>query len=135
MARLIDSSVFIEVERRGEPVSVLATLIPGESIALAAITASELLTGVHRTPASHQRWRRQGFVETVFANMPILPFDLAVAEVHARIRAQLLDAGQLTGAHDLLIAATALAHGYAVLTQNVRDFRRVPGLEIHQPTW
>ena len=67
--------------------------------------------------------------------MPVLPFDLLVARVHARVSAQLLDAGRLIGAHDLLIAATALAHGYAVLTQNLRDFRRVPGLDVRQPSW
>ncbi len=37
--------------------------------------------------------------------------------------------------HDLIIAATALANGYGVLTENVRDFIRVPGLEVRQPTW
>ena len=44
-------------------------------------------------------------------------------------------AGQTTGAHDLLIAATALAHGYGVMTDNIRDFERVPGLEVRQPDW
>jgi hypothetical protein len=50
-----------------------------------------------------------------------------VARTHARLWAQLA-AGTPVGAHDLLIAATALAHGYAVLTDDPRDFGRVPGL-------
>ena len=41
----------------------------------------------------------------------------------------------MIGAHDLQIAATALAWGYAVLTDNLRDFHRVPGLEVRQPIW
>jgi len=36
---------------------------------------------------------------------------------------------------DLLIAATAVAHGYAVLTENVREFSRIPSLGVHQPFW
>ncbi|MBI3977029.1 MAG: hypothetical protein HY331_02475 [Chloroflexi bacterium] len=43
--------------------------------------------------------------------------------------------GQPVGAHDLLIGAAALAHGYTVLTENVRDFRRIPGLTVRQPNW
>jgi predicted nucleic acid-binding protein len=37
--------------------------------------------------------------------------------------------------HDLLIAATVVAHGYAVLTENVREFGRIPGLVVRQPAW
>jgi predicted nucleic acid-binding protein len=44
-------------------------------------------------------------------------------------------AGQLIGDRDLLIAATALTHGYDLLTNNLRDFARVPGLRVRQPTW
>ena len=66
---------------------------------------------------------------------PALPFDLRVARMHARIWAQLAAAGQPIGAHDVLIAATALAHGYAVLTQHLRDFQQVPGLVVRQPNW
>jgi predicted nucleic acid-binding protein len=39
------------------------------------------------------------------------------------------------GAHDPLIAATALAYGHAVLTQNLREFQRVPGLLVREPSW
>ncbi len=37
--------------------------------------------------------------------------------------------------HDLLIAATALAYGHSILTHNLREFRRVPGLDVRQPRW
>lgn len=49
MAQLIDSSVFIEFARRGESLSALEAIIPGEPFALASITASELLVGVQRS--------------------------------------------------------------------------------------
>ena len=135
MARLIDTSVFIELERRGQSVDALGQALRGDSDALASITASELLVGVHRVITPAQRLRRQAFVEGVLQRIPTIPFDLDVVRVHARLAADLATAGQSIGANDLLIAATALAYGYAVLTQNLRHFQRVPGLAVSQPVW
>lgn len=135
MARLIDSSVFIELERRGQPLSALEATIPGEAVALAAITGSELLAGVFRAVPSLRRRRREAFVETVLEAFPVLPFGLVVARVHARLLADLAAVGQLIGPNDLLIAATALAYGYELLTLNIQEFARVPGLTVHRPDW
>ena len=136
MAQLIDSSVFIGLERRGLTLSALADGNSyQEPVALAAITASELLFGVYRANTAQRRLRREAFVEAILEAVPVLPIDLMVARVHAEIWSQLLDEGHSIGAHDMLIAATAVAHGYAVLTDNVREFRRVPGLEVRQPDW
>lgn len=136
MALLIDSSIFIALERRGQPLSVLG-LVAGqdESVALSAITASELLAGAYRADTPERRTRRQAFVESVLEVIPVFPFDIQVARTHARIWAQLAGVGQTIGAHDLLIAATALTYRYSVLTDNVREFQRVPGLEVKQPSW
>lgn len=114
---------------------MLASVTVNEPIALAGITASELLMGVHRADSASRRMRREAFVEGILALVPILPFDLRVARIHAQIGAELMAVGQVIGAHDLIIAATALAHGYAVLTENVRHFQRVPGLVVQQPQW
>ena len=135
MARLIDASVFVELERRGQPVATLGADLGGEADALAAITASELLAGVNRAVSSAHRRRRERFIEGILERLPIIPFDLPVARTHARLAAELAAAGQPIGANDLLIAATALTHGYALLTHNLRDFRRVPGLVVRQPGW
>lgn len=97
---------------------------------MAAITASKLLVGVQRAVTDEQRARREAFVEAILDRMPVLPFALKSARVHARLVAQLEKSGFRIGAHDLLIAATALTHGRAVLTVNVREFERVPGSEI-----
>ena len=136
MALLIDSSVFIALERRRQPLSVLG-MVAGqdESIALSAITASELLAGAYRADTPERRTRRLAFVESVLEVISVFPFDIRVARTHARIWTQLASIGQTIGAHDLLIAATALAYGYCVLTDNVREFRKVPGLEVRQPGW
>jgi tRNA(fMet)-specific endonuclease VapC len=135
VAQLIDSSVIIGMERRGRTLHDLAVLVPDEPIALASITASELLVGVHRANTPERRLQRERFVEAVLARIPIVPVDLVVARVHARLWADLAVAGQLIGPHDLLIAACAVAHGYAVLTENVREFQRIPGLVVRQPAW
>ncbi len=99
-----------------------------EEVAIAAITASELLHGVRRADARH-RVRRAAYVEGILAAVPTIPFSLAVARVHARLWADLA-AGRTPGAHDLLIAATALALGWRVATRDRRAFERIPGLEL-----
>lgn len=135
MGVLVDSGVVIDLERRNAPLSVLLESDLDESFALAAISASELLVGVLRADTHERRLRREAFVEGVLARLPVLPFDLPIARVHTDIGVRLFAAGQRIGAHDLLIAATALTHGYAVLTANLREFQRVPGLVVRQPSW
>jgi predicted nucleic acid-binding protein len=135
MAVLIDSSVFVALERRGQTLSALAKVVPDEALALASITASELLVGVHRADSPRRRVTRETFVEAILETIPVLPFELRIARVHAALFAQLAAAGRPVGAHDLLIGATALAHGSAVLTDNLRDFQRIPGLSVLQPVW
>jgi tRNA(fMet)-specific endonuclease VapC len=135
MAILIDSSVFIALERRGLPIERTLTLVGTEEAALASITAAELLFGVHRSDSPARRLRRETFVEALLDALPVLPFDLRAARVYARLAVQITTAGQPIGAHDLQIGATALAHNVGVLTWNVRDFQRVPGLVVQQPNW
>ena len=114
----------------------LALVVTDEPAALAAITASELLTGVYRADSTRRRLERETFVEASLERLPVLPFDLGVARVHARLWAQLATSGQLIGAHDLIIAATAIANSYSVLTDNIREFQqRVPELVVVQPDW
>jgi predicted nucleic acid-binding protein len=59
----------------------------------------------------------------------VLPVTTEVARTHAGLFADLLNQGRMIGAHDLLIGATALCHGHAVLTADVGEFSRIPGLE------
>jgi tRNA(fMet)-specific endonuclease VapC len=137
---LLDTTVFIDLERavrRLQPATAMVEvsgrleeqLGPAEEVAIAAITASELLDGVHRASPEHQA-RRGAFVEAVLAAFPPLPFGLLAARAHARIWAGLAAAGQDVGAHDRLVAATAIAAGWRVGTANTRHFKRIEGLEI-----
>lgn len=130
MAVLIDTSVLIDIQRGRTDLDVAA----GDADrAISAVTASELLHGVHRAADERVRARRQAFAEHILAALDPIPIDTRVARVHAAAWAQLDAAGVRIGAHDLWIAATALAHGYAVATANVHDFERVPGLEVIKP--
>jgi len=93
------------------------------------VTVSELLHGVHRS-AGARRNRRGAFVEHVLAQLEPVPITEPVARVHAQVWADLEARRQSLGAHDLWIAATALAHGFGVVTHNRRDFSRVRGLRV-----
>ena len=97
---------------------------------LSVVSASELLHGVHRADTPHIRTRRSAFVEGLLAELPILPLDILTARTHARLWAELSHAGTPVGAHDLWVAATAVARGLTLLTRDARDFERVPGLEM-----
>jgi predicted nucleic acid-binding protein len=103
-----------------------------EDVGIAAITASELLHGVHRASPQH-RARRDAFVEAVLLAFPPLPFDLLCARAHARLWAQLVTSGGDIGPHDRLVAATAIASGWRVATANVRHLERVTGLQVIVP--
>ena len=68
-------------------------------------------------------------METLLARLPALAFDATVARTHAQLLAA-LPRNVTLGAHDLIIGATALAHGFALLTANVADFGRMPRLVV-----
>jgi tRNA(fMet)-specific endonuclease VapC len=135
MARLIDTSVFIELERRQQPLYALQPIVADGSFALASITASELLVGVYRAVTDEQRQRRRVFVESVLGGLVVLPFDRAIARTHARLFVDLSRIGRQIGFNDLLIAATALTHEFDIVTHNFRHFDQVPGLTVHRSAW
>jgi tRNA(fMet)-specific endonuclease VapC len=127
VALLIDTSILVELERTEAKVS---SELLGEEVYVSAMTASELLHGVERASNVARRARREAFVERILDLVPILAFDLHVARVHARIWADLSRRGSMIGAHDLIIAATAIHHDLAILTRNLEEFSRVEGLVL-----
>lgn len=133
MGTLIDSSVFVAGERGKLDVATWLRGQPKERFAISAITASELLHGVYRAPVGHRRESRRLFVRGILDEYPIYPFDAEVAEVHAELWASLAAQGTNVGAHDLLIAATAIVAGFVVATLNEKEFRRIPRLQVVNP--
>lgn len=140
MGAVVDTTVFVDLERSAprravtDPGVLIGDALeqclgPNEEVAMAAITASELLHGVHRATSEH-RARREAFVETVLSVVPVLDFDLLAARAHARLWADLASAGADVGAHDRLVAATAISIGWSVATANVSHFDRISGLDV-----
>lgn len=127
---ILDTSVIIAGERGTLRLESMLQSFGDEPVAIVAITASELLHGAHRGADAGSRARRAAFAEAVIDLVPVLPFALPEARRHAQLWADLLAAGAIIGPHDLLIAATALARGYGVVTLNQREFARVPGLRV-----
>ena len=130
MAVLIDASILIEVERGRLRLEPYVARYQDEECFLSVVTASELLHGVHRAERAEVRTRRSAFVEAILERFPVLPVDLTSARAHARVWAELRQAGAMIGPHDLWLAATCLAHGLTMVTANVREFERVEGLAV-----
>jgi tRNA(fMet)-specific endonuclease VapC len=127
LAVLIDTSVLVNAEWRGRSVE---GVLGEQDRAISVITASELLHGVHRAEDAHIRMRRQAFVEHLISSIEPLPITTPVARTHAEIWARLEQHGEVIGAHDMWIAATAISHGMEVATANAAEFERVPGLAV-----
>jgi predicted nucleic acid-binding protein len=126
---IVDTNVFISFERRGQPID-LSAWEPSEDVFISVVTVSELLMGVHRADSEARRTRRSAFVEAVITGVRVLDFTTVVARLHAETYAVLARRGQLIGAHDLILAATARHHNLSLLTNTVNEFSRVPGLRF-----
>ena len=129
MGSLIDSSVLIAAERGQLDLDAVLGSWSDDHLGIAAITVSEVLHGVHRIRGM-RRAVAQGFVDRWLAVLPVIPFDLQVARTHATLAADLGRKGTPMGAHDLIIAATAVWLGYDVATRDRRSFHRIKGLTV-----
>ena len=130
MGVLIDASVLIDFERGRVNLEGKVQGREDEGFFISVVTASELLHGVHRARDPGTRARRSAYVEGVLGSLPLLPIEMATARLHAQLRADLAAQGRPIGAHDLWLAASCLSHGLTLVTSSLREFRRVPGLEL-----
>jgi len=135
MGLVIDTNVFIDAETGRLNLSSLDSFSDYGDAYIAAITVSELLTGVHLAKTTSIRIQRSAFVEGIIAKIQVLEFNEEVARIYGELYAYFLKprAKANTNVHDLQIAATCIAHGLAILTSNVADYKKVPGLKIVQP--
>jgi tRNA(fMet)-specific endonuclease VapC len=132
MGVLIDASVLIEHERGRLDLDAYIEQRSEEEFFLSVITGSELLHGVHRAKDAGVRARRSAWVEAILERFPLLPVDLSIARTHAQLWAELAARGQMIGPHDLWLGASCVAHGLIMVTANLREFERVPGLRVEQ---
>ena len=128
MGILIDTDVWVLAEKSGGTLGLARWATYGGAY-MCAVTASELLVGVERANTAQRRALRGAFVENLLATIPVMEFSLPVARTHARMIAA-LSKNVAAGAHDAIIAATAVHYGYGLLTRNVADFKIFQGLKI-----
>ncbi len=103
--------------------------VPGD-IAISSITVAELQYGVEKSAA---REKNALALEAFLLPLEIAPFDMDSALAYGKIRAELERQGKPIGSMDMLIAAQAIAQGFTLITHNLKEFERIPGLRCE--TW
>jgi tRNA(fMet)-specific endonuclease VapC len=136
MGLVLDSSVAIAAERRGDTVTqllkqIVAAIGDQESV-ISAIGLTELVHGIYRAQTPQARARREAFIHELLDDVEVYPYTKDTALLAGKIDGEQQERGITIPFSDLLIGATALLHRYSVLTVNVRHFRLIPGLQILQ---
>jgi len=126
MRLLLDTDICIYAinARRPEALARLRDYALGE-VGISAITCAELRFGVENSQRVAENLER---LERFLLPLEIVPFDAKAGQHYGRIRTELRQRGVPIGANDLLIAAHALSLGVCLVTNNVREFERIPEL-------
>jgi len=125
---LLDTNACIRILNGTSPVLVeRLRFIPRTQVRLSSVVKAELLYGARKSGRIAENLR---LLERFFETIASLPFDDRCAEEYGVLRNDLERAGTLIGPNDLLIAASARAHGAVLVTNNLREFSRVPDLRI-----
>lgn len=132
MGVIFDSSEIIALERNREQAETIIKGREDEPFGISVVTVAELLHGAERADTETRKLKRQAFVEKIIESFPIFPFDTYVARIYARIWASLAKKGLIVGAHDMIIAATAISLDFTVITSNLRDFEKIEGLRFEK---
>ena len=126
----------IAAERRGDTVEQLIEKIVkatgDQEAALSAIGLTELIHGLYPAQTAEIRQRRESFLNELLTDLTIYPYTKETALLAGKIDGEQQSRGVVIPFGDLLIGATALSLGFNVLTVNVRDFLRIPGLTVMQ---
>ncbi len=127
MTYVLDTNTLVYLFRgQGRVAERLLARSPSE-LAIPAVVVFELEAGIARStdPA-----KRRGQFDRLLRVVAVLSFGVAEARSAAELRARLEQLGAPIGPMDTLIAGTALAHGGVLVTRNVREFGRIPGLIV-----
>ena len=125
MRYLLDTNTCIAVMRHHAAVLQRLSAVAPADCAISSITTYELYTGIEKCadPA-----KEQAKVDLLLATMSELVFDGPAGREAGRIRARLESQGRMIGAYDVLLAGQARSAGLTLVTANVGEFSRVPGL-------
>lgn len=128
MTYLLDTNVIVDLTgSRGTSIRIKLEEVGLAAIAISAITLAEIEYGAARVA---QPSRTLSLYRQFLMEIPVLPFDQSAAAVYGRCRADLERAGRMIGGNDLMIAAVALSQNLILVTRDVSEFERVPGLPI-----
>ena len=100
--------------------------------AIAAITIAELSVGVELA-TGRRKTNRRAFLDDLLDTLPVIGYDIDVASAHTALLVAVQRAGRPRGAHDLIIAATALASARTVVTSDRSGFDDLPGVVVRAP--
>lgn len=128
MTRLLfDTTFLIDAERTGDDLDDV--IDDGDDVAIAAVTIAELRVGALLAKGK-RKTARSAYVDDVVATIPVLDYDVEVAEAHAALLVEVRSQGKPRGAHDLIVAATARAFDRTVISADRTAFRDLPGVEV-----
>ena len=135
MGLILDSSVVIGAERRGETVVRLIERVVNVSgdqeSALSAVGLTELVHGLHRANTPELRRRRQSFLDELLADLTVYPYTKETALLAGKLDAEERSGGVVIPYPRTCSSVRQLCQlGFSVLTTNVRHFRQVPGLSV-----
>src|SRR5271169_2668148 len=136
MGLILDSSVVIAAERRGDNVTQMLKRIAAatgdQRAVVSAVGLTELVHGIYRAQTAEVRNRRDSFIRELLNDVEVYPYTKETALLAGKIDGEQQSRGIIIPFGDLLVGATALEVGYSVLTANVRHFRLIPGLTVVQ---
>jgi predicted nucleic acid-binding protein len=136
MGLILDSSVVIAAERRGDTVEKMIEQIVfvagDQDAALSSVGLTELVHGIYRAQTPAIRLRRRSFIDELLRDLTVYPYTSATALLAGKIDGEQQAQGVTIPFGDLLVGVTALELGFPVLTANLRHFRLIPGLKIIQ---
>jgi len=118
--------IYLRQDRPPEVTKRFRQMQHGDAV-LSVITYGELLYGAER---SQQRKRALESLARLVSLLPVLPLSEEAASGYGEIRATLEKRGEMIGGNDLWIAAHAKSAGLTLVTNNEREFKRVPGLKL-----
>jgi tRNA(fMet)-specific endonuclease VapC len=126
---LLDTTFLIDAERDANGMDDVVA--DDDDTAIAAVTVAELLVGAWLA-TRNRRAARQAFIDAIVSAVPVIAYDVRVARTHARLLVAARQSGRPRGAHDLLVAATAVASGRTVVTADPTGFEGLPGVELRR---
>ena len=128
MNYLLDTNICIYLMKGGYPkIEKRLTMCRSDEVVLSSIVASELMYGAENSQNREKNLRQ---LSAFLSGFTILPYGAGSLEPYGKIRAHLRRKGQPIGAADTFIAAQAVAHNLILVTNNEKEFNRVPNLRI-----